>query len=350
MMWGANAFGADDKALIAQAREEAGRGKFQIMVSSPKAESGQRMIMDAFQKRFDIKVDWEWMPLTAPVSAPRIAQQVTSGIKPPSAIGGYPYQTFDAWIAKNGLDMTVDWLGQFGAMFPAIRSAAVDTVLPPYHGRMLRQWDAKYVMVYNTNLVKRADVPTTFDELTSAKWRGRFAMSSNTAVPLDLLALELGPDQTLELTKKLLANRPRFKPGPPAVVGAIATGEVVVGISGYTALAEAQREKGAPIAWVPMKSLYVGPLFVFMLKDAPQPTLGKLFLAWLVTEGRQVQEAAEYLSSYADKESSTTKAIATASPNIDVVEVRNEKEYEMVDHIRREIMKIVAGASGISTK
>jgi iron(III) transport system substrate-binding protein len=255
----AYAQGKDDMALIAKAREEAKQGKFLLMVSSPKGEKGQKAIMDAFQQRFNLKVDWEWLPLTAAVSAPRLVEQSKSNVKPPSAVAGYSYTHYENWFIKNGLDHSVNWVEEFGSMFPAIKSAAVDGVLPKYRNKMLRQWDVKYVMVYNTNLVKPGDVPTSYAELTQPKWRGRFALSNISPPPVDILALDIGVEGVVDLTTKLVANQPRFKPGAPAIVGAIANGEVAVGVGGYTALAEAQRERGAPIAWVPLDTLPIGP-------------------------------------------------------------------------------------------
>lgn len=341
-----SALAADNAAVVAQAKKEAADGKFIIMVSSPKSEGAQRKIMDAFQKRFDIKVDWEWMPLTSTVSAPRVVQQAQSGLPVPSAIGGYGYNTYENWFVKNKLDATVDWVGEFGGMFPQIKASAVDGVLPSYRNRMLRQWDVQYVMVYNKNLVKPDQVPTSISDLTKPEWRGRFAMANNTPPPLDILAVDMGVDGAVDLTKKLIANQPRFKPGPPAVVGAISNGEVAVGVSGYTALAEAQKKKGAPIEWRTLDTMPVGPLFVFMLKDAPKPNLGKLFLAWLVTEGAEVQEREEYLSLFSNADSSTTKTIRTQRPDVKVVEVKTEEQLKLSERAAKEIMSVVAGVAG----
>jgi len=340
------AAGKDNQEIIALAKKEAAQGKFMIMVSSPKAETAHRVIMDAFQKRFGIKVDWEWTPLTSTVSAPRVHQQATSGLAVPSAIGGYGYNTYEHWFAKNNLDATVDWVGDFGEMFPKIKAAAVDGVLPSYQKRMLRQWDVQYVMVYNKNLVKPENVPRSIEDLTKPEWKGRFAMANNTPPPLDILAVDIGIDAVVDLTKRLVANSPRFKPGPPAVVGAIANGEVAVGVSGYTALAEAQKKRGAPIDWVPLDTVPVGPLFDFMLKGAPQPNLGKLFLAWLVTEGAELQEQQEYLSLYSDPDSVTTKAIRKMRPDAKLVEVRSEEQLKLSETAAKAIMGVVAGVGG----
>ncbi|KCV63946.1 ABC transporter substrate-binding protein [Bordetella bronchiseptica] len=337
---------ADNQAIVEAARKEAAAGPFVIMVSSPKSEQAQRRIMEAFQKRFGIDVNWEWTPLTSTVSAPRVHQQATAGLAVPSAIGGYGYNTYENWFARNGLDAEVDWVGDFGEMFPKIKAAAVDGVLPSYRKRMLRQWDVQYVMVYNKNLVKAGEVPKDIWELTEPKWQGRFAMANNTPPPLDILAVDIGVDKAVELTNKLIANKPRFKPGPPAVVGAISNGEVALGVSGYTALAEAQKRKGAPIEWAPLATMPVGPLFMFMLKGAPQPNLGKLFLAWLATEGAEIQEKEEYLSLFHDPDSATTQKIKAMMPDVKVVEVRTEEQLRQSEVAAKQIMSAVASVAG----
>jgi iron(III) transport system substrate-binding protein len=336
---------ADNPAILAKAKEEAGQGTFQIMVSSPKGEKEQRAVMEAFQKRIGFKVDWEWIPLTSGVSGPRIAQQAKSNIRLPSAFGGYSYVGFENWIAKNELDAQVDWVGEFSGMFPDIKTAAQDTVLPKYRKRLLRQWDVHYVMVYNTKLVKKAEVPASLAELAEPKWRGRFGMSNTEPSPLQYLALEQGVEEVVALAKRLVANSPRYKAGPPAIVGAISGGEIAVGVSGYTALAEALKAKGAPVDWVVLDKLPLVPVFDFMLKGAPQPTLGKLFLAWLVTEGRGVQEEQEQLSLFANPASPTTRKIRAMNPKVKVVDILKDEDLNTVSRADKEIMQVVSGAT-----
>lgn len=333
--------------IVALAKEEAKKEKFMIMVSSPKSEQVHRKIMKAFQERFDIKVDWEWTPLTSTVSAPRVTQQALAGLPVPSAIGGYGYNTYEQWFVKNKLDATVNWGEEFGELFPEIKKVAYDGVLEEYQNRMLRQWDVQYVMVYNTSILKPEDLPKSLLELTESKWKGQFAMANNTPPPLDIMALDIGVENVVQFTKDLIENKPRFKAGPPAVVGAISAGEVALGLSGYTALAEAQKQKGAPIDWVPLKKVPVGPLFMFMLKDAPQPNLGKLFLAWLATEGADLMESEEYMSSIANENSSTTKRIKELQPDYEVIEVKTSDELKKTEEAARQIMEVVADVAGV---
>lgn len=346
MMFGGPAWAADNQQIIAKAREEAGQGKFLIMVSSPKGEKEQKVLMDAFQKRFNIKADWEWLPLTSGVSGPRVVEQAKNNVRLPSAIGGYPYTLYESWIVKNGLDAQVDWVGEFGSMFPDIKTAAADTVLPRYQNRLLRQWDVHYVLVYNTRLVKKQDLPTSIEQFTDPKWKGKFGMSNVNASPLEFLAMDIGVDGLTELTKKLVANQPRFKAGPPAVVGAVASGEIPIALCGYTALAESLKAKGAPIDWVVLDKLPLQPLLDFMLKGAPQPTLGKLFLAWLVTEGRELQEKEEYLSLYSNAKSPTTAAVKRLNPKHKLIDVRTDKDMEAVMNGEKAVMSVISGSGG----
>jgi iron(III) transport system substrate-binding protein len=298
--------------------------------------------MEAFQKRFNLKLDWEWIPLTSSVSGPRIAEQAKAKVRLPSVVGGYPYVLFDHWIDKNGLAARVDWLGTFGTELPGIRAAAMTGVLTPWQGALLRQWDVIYVMVYNTSLLKRQDVPDTAEALTDAKWRGRFAMSSVSSVPLEYFALTTGPDAALDLTRRLMANQPRYKPGPPAVVGAVVNGEVPIAIGGYTALADAQKANGAPVDWKPMNVVPVQPLFAFVLKDSPQPNLGRLFVAWLVSEGATLQDQVEFLARAGDPASSAAKKLKEMGAGTQFVESKNTEEEKIVSKTSLDIMNMLS--------
>src|SRR5690606_4044640 len=120
------------------------------------------------------------------------------------------------------------------------------------------------------------------------------------------------------------------KAGPPAVVGGVVSGETPVAVAGYTALAESQKKLGAPVDWVVLDDLPLQPLFVFLLKDAPQPTLGKLFLAWLVTEGLELQEETANLSLCANSGSPTTKRILQQNPNVRALDAQTGADRERV--------------------
>lgn len=340
-----HAAAANSEAIIDAAREEAKQGTFLVMVSSPKGERSHRVLMDAFQERFDLDLDWEWMPLNSNVSAPRIVEQAKSNVRQPSAIGGYPNTIYEHWIVGNDLDVEVDWVGDFGEIFPTIGAAATQGVLPKYHNRLIAQWNVLYVMVYNTRQVDPDEVPTSYAELTEEKWRGRFAMPNNSPSPLEYLALEMGQENVVDLTRKLVANEPRFKPGQPAVVGAVVSGEAAVAVGGYTALADAQKARGAPVDWKVLDSMPVQPLHSFMLKDAPQPNLGKLFLAWLSTEGLALQEKEEFLSLYRNEESPTRLRIQEMNPDVKLLELASDEQFDLLFKTERAVLDVLAGAA-----
>ncbi len=127
----------------------------------------------------------------------------------------------------------------------------------------------------------------------------------------------------------------------------MASGEIPVALCGYTALAESLKAKGAPIDWVVLDKLPLQPLLDFMLKGAPQPTLGKLFLAWLVTEGRSIQEKAEYLSLYSNPASPTTIAVKKPQPAARKRwRSRNDKDMETVLAAEKAVMAVICRCIG----
>lgn len=341
----AAAFDLDDP-LILRAREEAKRGKFRIMVSSPKQESGHELIMAAFHQRVQFETDWEWLPLTSPVSGPRVVELAKTGAELPSAIGGYGYNTYEPTIGRNDLAMAVDWVAEYGHLFPSVR-LATEGIPQRYSATVLRQWDVIYTWAFNTSMMSRESLPANIEELGDRKWRSSYVISNVNSSPLEIWGLQYDEKYVIATLDALLSNRPRFKAGPPAAVGAVAAGEVPIALCGYTALAEAMRQKGAPIDWSPIGGqVFVQPLFVFMLKDAPLPNLGKLFLAWLCSEGRELQEEAESLSMWGDRKSATMSRLLEVDADVRAVSVGDDEMLDRMLELDHRLMERIAGVTG----
>jgi iron(III) transport system substrate-binding protein len=336
--------GVSFQALVQAAREEAGRGKVSIMVSSPKGEAPQRQIVEEFQKRYNIKMEWEWLPLNSNTAGPRIVQEAKAGQTLPSVMGGFSPQNYIEFIDRNGLSEKVDWVGTFESTFPTIKEVAVDRIVPDLRGKILAQWDVAYVMMFNTDLIKAADVPGTLEELADPKWRGKFILNGRGGAPFDTIALQTGEEKVLDLITKLAANDPRLKESSPAVVGGVTAGESPLGV-GYISLIEAERAKGAPVDWKPLPYIPVLPLNVFMVKGSPHPNLGKLFAAWLVTEGSQLQEQGEFLSRVTDPTSQVAKKIKELAPNAPLVVGNSAQEIELIEKTGARVIEILTRAA-----
>jgi iron(III) transport system substrate-binding protein len=89
------------------------------------------------------------------------------------------------------------------------------------------------VLAYNTRKLSPRDLPSSIWDLTDSKWRGRIGWApTNGSFQAHVTAMRLlrGDDRTARWLSALKANGTRTYPGNPAIVEAIASGEIDAGL------------------------------------------------------------------------------------------------------------------------
>jgi ABC-type Fe3+ transport system substrate-binding protein len=157
-------------------------------------------------------------------------------------------------------------------------------------------------VAYNTNLVKPADAPRTWDDLLDPRWKGHMAWTAELAAqgPPGFICNALtvkGPGKGMDYLRRFAAQDPVSIPSSPrAVLDQVVSGEQWMGVMMYNHHAAISAAAGAPVAWVRMEPL-VG-LFSIMgiTKDAPHPNAARLFEDYVLSpEGQAVFAANDYL-------------------------------------------------------
>ena len=318
---GASAQAAFD-AVLARARQER---DLEIWLNSPPSDQVRGALFDAFQRRFDIKVQWKWVSLHTVRSTSRLMAEASAGRLRADILAARADSLAD--LAGRGLIRPYDWENTFGATLPRI-DEPVRRLMPELRGLGLSWFDAVYVIVWNLHFVREPDAPRRFRDFLDPKWRGRFAMNVLGGAPFDVLSLELGQTATLELVRGLLANQPILKAGTPSVGSAITTGEAHLGISSYST-AERARRNGEPQAYRFFQDyLPVLPLFVCVPEMAPHPNLARLFLAWLVTEGARLIEEFDVSARISAPGSALAQAVEQQAPGVQMIEERSLADVE----------------------
>jgi iron(III) transport system substrate-binding protein len=91
------------------------------------------------------------------------------------------------------------------------------------------------VLVYNTDLLKKADLPSSIFELTAEKWKGKVAMAyplfGTTATHVAALYVLLGKEKTENYLKALKANRIVIVDGNSVVRDLVVEAEVPIGFT-----------------------------------------------------------------------------------------------------------------------
>jgi iron(III) transport system substrate-binding protein len=142
---------------------------------------------------------------------------------------------------------------------------------------------------YNTNLVKKADLPKSYADLADPKWKGKLGIEADDNNWLMALCGAIGEQQGLALFQKIVTtNGLSVRKGHTLMANLVASGEVPVALTIYYHEVEPLKGTAAPI-----DGLYLSPLFAFatgagVAKAAPHPNAAVLFHDYLLTEGQKI--------------------------------------------------------------
>ena len=154
-------------------------------------------------------------------------------------------------------------------------------------------WTAIYavpfVLGYNTNLVKPAEVPKTYEELLSGRWKGgNISIDQDGYELLQGLVLGWGKEKATGFLKKLAAQNPTPRRGNSLRVQLVIAGEYPLLIT-MASPVELARRDGAPVQWVPLEPVPVGFHAIALAERATHPNAAKLYIDFVLS--REGQEA-----------------------------------------------------------
>jgi len=321
--------------VISAARKEASAGVFFVSITQPNQDRTYEALLDAFKKQFNLNVQFEWQSHQQDYYV-RVITEAAAGRRTPDVISGSPANIIA--LDQAGVLESYDWTRVFGKEMPRVADA-VERTIAPLRGKSLAHFDVIYTMVYNSKLISTAEVPRTLAELLDAKWQRKLVLNSGGS-PYTTLGIALGREQVLEMVRKLKANRPVLKNGAPGVVAAVAVGEAPLGF-GYTTGAEVEKAKGSPIDWLPLTD-YIPVLQqnLTVLKTAQRPNLARLFTAWAVSSGMDIQEKMEFMGRATARGTRTWQRLNDMSPKAQIVEEKTAAETKLRGDLTTDITKI----------
>jgi iron(III) transport system substrate-binding protein len=153
----------------------------------------------------------------------------------------------------------------------------------------------EYVAVlYNKELVKPADVPKRYEDLTDPKWRGKIVMANPTTHATTISWLVGLKEQVfstenawMKFIKGLAANKPMFVSSFGPTPAPIESGEKLIGISMPKYILT---KAPAPLDWARVEQPLLGtPRGMSITNKAPHPNAAKLFFDyWLSRESARI--------------------------------------------------------------
>lgn len=158
-------------------------------------------------------------------------------------------------------------------------------------------------LIYNKELVKPADVPQKYEDITDPKWRGKIVMpdpSSHATTISWLVGLKETVFKTeeswLKFLRGLAANKPMFVASLGPTPAPIESGEKLIGISMPKYIIT---KAPAPLDWARVNQPLLGtPRGIAIAAKAPHPHAARLFMDyWLSKEAMRImaEKVGEYV-------------------------------------------------------
>jgi iron(III) transport system substrate-binding protein len=158
----------------------------------------------------------------------------------------------------------------------------------PAHGEWTPDRLNLLVYAYNTNAVKPADVPKTWQDLLEPKWKRRIGMESTNVEWFAALVDAMGEKAGLELFRRLGDNGVGVRTGHNHSAVLVAAGQIHLMLGIYSHDAERMKAKSAPVDWFVLPPAVVLASAVAVSRRAPHPHAAALFYDYMLTEGQRL--------------------------------------------------------------
>ncbi len=182
-----------------------------------------------------------------------------------------------------------------------IKNLPDDAKSPSGSGAWVATFRTPEVIMYNRDVLKREDVPETWDALLDAKWKGKIAIRDVRASAtmktifgaLVLRGTKNGDAEPgFDFLKKLDANTGAYAANPPVLYEYMKSGRYPVTIWNM-ADALLQKSFGFPFEYIIPKEAIVPVEPIALIKDGPNPTGAKLFHDFVNTPEQLILMARE---------------------------------------------------------
>jgi iron(III) transport system substrate-binding protein len=154
-----------------------------------------------------------------------------------------------------------------------------------------------FVQMYNTNLVKKEEVPKRFADLTDPRWKGRLGIEAEDEDWFAMVVKELGEEQGLRIFREIArVNGFSVRKGHTLLAGLVGSGEVPYALTTYSHGAEKMKQRGAPVEWYAIEPAIGRANGVALMRSPEHPNAAALFADFVLSpEGQKILENGGYV-------------------------------------------------------
>jgi iron(III) transport system substrate-binding protein len=245
-------------------------------------ESNLPVLMAAFEKKTNIKVN-VWRS-----GADKVLQRTLT----------------EAGAGRFDVDAVFLGSGELEALhreklLTAVKSAYHQHLIPgamPAHGEWAPAYLTVWIQEYNTNAVRKQDLPKTYDDLRAPRWRGKLGIEAANDDWFGRLATAMGEQKTIDLFKSIVAaNGISARKGHSLLGNLVVSGEVPFAITMHYNIAQSAKKSGAPVDWVALEPIVARANGIAVMKKAPHPRAARALYEFFISdEGQKLLAERDY--------------------------------------------------------
>lgn len=262
---------------------EGARREGEVSVFSSLVSEDMGALAAAFEKKYGVKVKY-WRS-----SSEKILQRAVTEARS----GRHEADV----IETNGPELEA--IAREKLLAPA--ASPHDGDLLPAALRPHRMWTGlrlnMFVQGYNTNLVRKEELPKGYRDLLDPKWKGRLAIEAEDSDWFAAVVRDMGEAEGIKLFRDIVAaNGLSVRKGHTLLAGLVASGEAPYALTLYNHNADRLKKKGAPIDWHAIQPAYARVNGVSVTRRAPHPHAALLFFDFVLgPEGQAILQKASYV-------------------------------------------------------
>ena len=167
----------------------------------------------------------------------------------------------------------------------------------PAHRGWAPQFLSVFVQSYNTNLVKKGDLPKSYEDLLDPKWKGKLGVEAKDNEWYCGLVKHMGEDKTAKIFKELVTkNGWSVRNGHSLLNNMVVSGEVPLALTVYSYMTEQAKQKGAPVDWFTIDPVIGRSNGIGVSKKPPHPNAALLFYEYMISDAQPLIVKMNYLS------------------------------------------------------
>ncbi|HUP97358.1 MAG TPA: extracellular solute-binding protein [Usitatibacter sp.] len=156
-----------------------------------------------------------------------------------------------------------------------------------------------FVHSYNTQLVKKDELPKTYADLAHPRWKGRLGIEAEDEDWFAMVIKGLGEEAGLKIFRDIgKGNGFSVRKGHTLLAGLVASGEVAFAITTYSHGAEKMKARGAPVEWFAIEPAIGRANGIGIVRTPAHPHAAALFADFVLSpEGQAILEKGGYVPS-----------------------------------------------------